>query len=516
MKRRTFIKTTSLSLPVLLNGFRLSAMPMSSLFSAFNLDNDRILVLINLIGGNDGLNTIIPLDQYDKLANVRSNIILPQSALLDVGFDNAFHPAMTGLKDVFDNGKMSVVQSVGYPNQNRSHFRSTDIWNSASPANEVWTTGWLGRYFQQEYPDYPTGYPNADYPDPFAITIGSLVSETCQGTVTNFSMAINDPFNINPLANPGNDPLPDTPYGDELAFLRTSFQQTNAYSDAIEAAASAGANVVDYPADSSLAQALKNVALLITGGLKTRVYVVSIGGFDTHANQVVSGEPTNGTHAQLLSQLSTAVNLFLQDIEQQGHDKRVLCMTYSEFGRRIRSNESLGTDHGDAAPLMLFGSCVAPGFIGDNPEIPENPEVQDAVAMQYDFRNVYGSVLEDWFQVPADAVRALLFEDYQHIPLIQGCETTATTETLPPLEVEAFPNPFSRHFRVRFSCVNERARLSVFNGFGQQIYVAFDKRLPAGTHEFFIDAQDWPAGTYYVHLQLENGRQKTRLMVKSR
>lgn len=500
----------------MLNGFRLGAMPMSSLFSSLNVENDRVLVLINLIGGNDGLNMVIPMDQYDKLANARGNILLPQSQLLGVGFDSALHPAMVGLKGLFDNGKMTVVQSVGYPNQNRSHFRSSDIWSSGSPAGEVWTSGWLGRYLDDQYPGYPTGYPSPEYPDPFAITIGSLVSETCQGTITNFSLAINDPFNLSPLADPVSEPVPDTPYGDELSFLRTSIAQTNLYSDSIEVAANAGANVVAYPEDFSLGRALKNVALMISGGLQTKVYIVSIGGFDTHANQVDQDDTTIGNHANLMSQLSQAVASFQLDLQAQGLDERVLTMTFSEFGRRIRSNESFGTDHGDAAPLMMFGSCVAPGFVGNNPEIPDEPEVQEALSMQYDFRNVYGSILQDWFQIPEDTVRQILYAGYQHLPLIQGCETiNSTNENSAPIEIVAAPNPFINQFRVSFACGNERVRLSVYNSIGHEMAVAFDKTLPAGEHQATIDAQEWPAGHYYLHLQLEKGRQTTKLLVKS-
>lgn len=272
---------------MLLNGFNLRAMPKSSLFSAIANENDRVLVLIQLNGGNDGLAMITPLDQYDKLANARGNILIPQNSLIDVGFNQSFHPSMTGIKSVFDEGKMGVVQAVGYPNQNRSHFRSTDIWTSGSPANEVWTTGWLGRHFQQGQPNFPDGYPNSEFPDPFALTIGATVSETCQGTAANFSMAINDPFNLSPLTNGGNDTPPSTPYGEELTFLRQSIDSTNAYSAGITEAANSATNMATYPEDNALAAQLKSIALLIAGGLKTKVYVANLGGFDTHAGQVV-------------------------------------------------------------------------------------------------------------------------------------------------------------------------------------------------------------------------------------
>lgn len=513
MKRRKFIQTTGLSLPVLLNGFSLRAMPKSSIFSSLNVENDRVLVLIQLNGGNDGLAMITPLDQYDKLANARGNILIPENNLLDVGFNNGFHPAMTGMKNVFDSGKMSVVQATGYPNQNRSHFRSSDIWTTGSPADTVWTTGWLGRYFQGDHPDYPEGYPNGSFPDPFAITVGSLVSETCQGTIANFSLAINDPFNLNPLADSGGDPPPATPYGDELTFLRTSIEQTNAYSEVITEAANNATNLVSYPDDNPLAQQLKNVALMVAGGLQTKVYVVNLGGFDTHANQV-DDNPATGAHAELMAALSQAVDIFQQDLAALGIAQRVLTMTFSEFGRRIRSNESLGTDHGDAAPLLLFGSCVAPGFIGSNPEIPDNPDILDAVAMQYDFRNVYGSVLMDWFELAEQDVQNLLFPEFQHIPIIQGCSPNSTFEPVANIEIATSPNPFSSQVNLAFACGNEHVRLSVFNGFGQELEVLVNKKLAAGQHNLAFDGSRLPAGTYYFHLRLENGRQKTKLMVK--
>jgi uncharacterized protein (DUF1501 family) len=516
MKRRKFIQTTGLSLPVLLNGFSLRAMPKSSIFSAVSNETDRVLVLVQLNGGNDGLAMVTPLDQYDKLANARNNILVPQANLLDAGFNNAFHPAMTGIKSVYDNGKATVVQAVGYPNQNRSHFRSTDIWTSGSPADQVWTTGWLGRRFEMIAPAYPEGYPNSDFPHPFAITMGAAVSETCQGTATNYSLAITDPFNLNPLASGGGDVPPSTPYGDELTFLRQSIEQTNAYGDVITSAANGASNMVTYPGDNRLAQQLKNVALLIAGGLQTKVYIVSQGGYDTHAAQTNAGDPTTGSHADLLSQLSDAISLFQQDLALLGIEKRVLTMTFSEFGRRIRSNDSLGTDHGDAAPLLLFGSCVAPGFIGESPEIPANPDVLDAVAMQYDFRNVYGSVFTDWFEVPEDDVKNLLFQEFTKIPFIEGCSSVSTNEQVASLEVNTFPNPFTKQVQINFSCGNEHVRLSVFNGRGQEVNLLVNKTLPAGEHQYSFDSSGMPSGSYYFHLRLENGRQKTKLVVKAK
>ena len=150
-------------------------------------ESDRVLVLIQMNGGNDGLNTFLPMNQYDKLANVRRNIIIPENQLIK-DQQYGFHPSLAPIKSIYDKGKMGILQSVGYPNQNRSHFRSTDIWTTASAAEEVITTGWLGRYFADGHPEFPDNYPSETYPDPFAITMGNVVSETCQGTAANFSL----------------------------------------------------------------------------------------------------------------------------------------------------------------------------------------------------------------------------------------------------------------------------------------------------------------------------------------
>ena len=518
MKRRNFLKYTSriaAAAPVLIKGMPVSALPMSPLFATVNGDSDRVLVLIQLIGGNDGLNTVIPLDQYGNLANARPHVLIPESEVINVTDGIGFHPNMTGIKSVYDDAKLSVVRGVGYPDQNRSHFRSEDIWTMGSASDEFLSTGWLGRDFQRQFPTFPEGYPNEDCPDPFAVTMGSSVSVTCQGTTSNFSIAVTDPFNITALPEGALSTAPDTPYGIELSFLRTLIEQSNAYGETVTEAANLGANMVDYP-QTSLAQQLKNVALLVSGGSQTKVYVCSLGGFETHANQVVTDNQTVGEHADLLQTLSDAVAAFQADLAAQGLEERVLGMTFSEFGRRIRSNESDGTDHGSAAPLLLFGSCVNPGFLGDNPEIPAVVGVQDGVAMQYDFRDVYGTVLEDWFGVEVTDIQDILKPDYQHLPILNPCNTVSVN-TVSKAEIITYnaPNPFRQQTRIVFNCGHEKVRLSIFNMLGAELRVLVDKTLPAGEHSMMFDAGNLPAGNYFYRLQLEDGRQKTKLMVKS-
>ena len=430
-----------LASPIFLNGIGLSLRPQSDLLRYFNPDNDRALVLIQLIGGNDGLNTVIPLDQYSDLAKVRRNILIPENKILGITDEVGLHPSLGSLQNLYQDGKVNIVQSVGYPNQNRSHFRSTDIWTSGSPADEVWPTGWLGRYFQEEYPDFPENYPRESTPDPFAITMGPNTSETCQGQAGNFSLALEDPFKLTELADPLTEVAgTDEPYYDELEFLNQVIVQTNAYSETIFAAAEKGRSRAEYP-EGKLAEQFRTVATLISGGLKTKVYVVSLGGFDTHANQVSTSDVLSGDHATLLQTLAEAVEAFQDDLRLLGLEHKVLGLTFSEFGRRIRSNDSLGTDHGTAAPLLLFGSCVNSGILGENPDIDRNVDNVAGVPMQFDFRDVYGSVLTDWFELPENVVKNVLQYEHEHLPVITPCAaaTSTTGQRLENLETQAFP-----------------------------------------------------------------------------
>ena len=505
------------SAPMFLNGMQLSTIQKSSIFNFINPDSDRILILIQLNGGNDGLNMVIPRDQYDGLAAVRGNIMVPEGEVIRLTDTTGLHPSMKSLEVLYNEGRAGFVQAVGYPDHNRSHFRSIDIWTSGSSARQRLNTGWMGRYLDTLYPDYPEPYPNEEHPHPFAITMGSIVSETCQGLVANYSMALEDPFNIFPLFEEDENSLPDTPYGDELKFLRLAIEQTNDYSDKITEAALRGTNRVEYNESNRLARQLKNVALLISGGLQTRVYVVSIGGFDTHANQVQEGQTILGSHATLLEKLSNAIATFQNDLKKQNLEHRVIGMTFSEFGRKIKSNESFGTDHGAASPLILFGSCINPTVLGESPEIHPDVDSSEGLPMQHDFRDVYSSILVDWFEVEEEQVRTLMYPEFQKLPIIEVCDVISSTDkptVNEAIEVHNFPNPFQTTTTISFQMERDnRVRLSVFDVLGSELQVLFDKHLSAGTHQVQFDGTRLAAGNYFYRLQIGN-QVKTKRMVK--
>lgn len=514
MKRRDFLKNTipAVSIPVFMGGFTFKTLAQSPFLNALALsgmNNDRVLVLIQLNGGNDGLNTLIPLDQYPNLMNARSNVAIQEGRVLKLSDATGLHPSMTGLQQLYKDQKLNVVQSVGYPNQNFSHFRSTDIWLTASDSNQVLNSGWLGRYLANEYAGYPTGYPNATMPDPLAIQIGSVLSSGLQGPAVSMGMAITSASSFYQLVTGAVDVAPNTPAGHELTYIRQVNQQTQQYVTAIKTAAGKATNLSTlYPPSSDkngLADQLKIVANLIAGGLKTKVYLVNLGGFDTHSGQVdITGTDT-GAHADLLKKVSIAVTAFQDDLRLLGIEDKVAGMTFSEFGRRIKSNNSNGTDHGAAAPLFVFGTGVNPAILGTNPTIPGSVSVNDNVPMQFDFRSVYASVLKDWFEVSDAVLKDVLIQDFQILPIFKTKSGISETPSEATFSLgQNYPNPFNASTRIPFTTNGDHVQLKVFNTLGQEVRTLVDAILDKGSHEIVFEADGLADGLYYYRLQCGN------------
>lgn len=414
IKRRTFIK----GIGAIAAWSWMDVFANQKARSVLSANNNNILLLIQLVGGNDGLNTVIPLKSYEFLLNHRKNIIIPEKEIITLGDDIGLHPAFAAMKNLFDEDKLTIVQNVGYEDQNRSHFRSMDIWNTASPANEKWTTGWLGRYLDTFHENYPENYPNYKFKHPLAITIGEISADTCQGKKTNFSYTIDDveqTRNIEVYA--GEDMQETSSFLKELSYLNTSAQLANDYTKEVTKADKIGSNKVQYPEDNLLAQQLKTVAKLISGGLQTQIYTLTLGGFDTHAYQVAE-TPTKGMHAQNLKTLAEAIKCFQDDLEQLKVADKVIGMTYSEFGRQIQSNSANGTDHGDAAPLFIFGNNLNRRVVGQHPVIEKTLPPQAALPIEFDFRDVYGNVLQQHFGASANVVTSVFNKSIVPISLI--------------------------------------------------------------------------------------------------
>jgi len=427
---------------------------------------------------------------------------------------------MTGLQTLYNENKLNIVQAVGYPSPNFSHFRATDIWMSASDSSTVINSGWGGRYLGTEYPNYPNGYPNTTMPDPLAVQIGSITSLTFQGPTVNMGMSITDPTSFYNLLNGVQDPAPNNPMGFELSYVRQIAQQTNQYALRIRDAANLVPQQAAYPPNNSLADQLKIVARLVKGGLKTRMYMVSYGGFDTHSLQTSTTDTTVGTHANLLGNVSNAIKAFMDDLAFLGIQERVIGMTFSEFGRRIKSNGSVGTDHGAAAPMFLFGKNVVGGVTGTNPAIPTNATVNDNIPFQYDFRSIYASVLQQWFCVSQTDLQQIMFSNFQSLNLCNdaSCRTTGIGDPQQAGDnlIFNYPNPFTETTTIKFTTKGGHTLIQIIDTLGRVVKTPIDKDYTTpGTYTTSFDSGGLATGVYYARLQ--NGPiQQVKSMLKVR
>ncbi|MBL7999418.1 MAG: DUF1501 domain-containing protein [Candidatus Kapabacteria bacterium] len=511
MKRRNFLSIlgTGAALPVMMNGLCVRAFASDTPFLSLLANvacEDRILVLVQLAGGNDGLNTVIPLDQYSVYKAVRPNIAVAETAALKLTNATGLHPNMTGMQQLFTQGKLRVVQSVGYPTPDFSHFRSTDIWLTASDYDKIIDTGWLGRWLDTQYPGFPAGYPNAAMPDPVAIQIGNTVSTALEAKQANMGMAFTDPktyFNIN---NYGAGTQQNTRFLQELDYIRQTGLQIQNFATPVKNAAAKATNKSSlYPAanQNPLADQLKIVAQLIAGGLRTRIYIVTHSGYDTHSSQNNAGSGTPFSHPQLLQQLSQAISAFQDDLRLLGIEDKVTGMTFSEFGRRIKQNGSNGTDHGAAAPMFIFGSNVQSGILGANPSIPAAVTLEDNIPMQFDFRSVYASLFRDWFCVNESDVKSLLFADFPYLPIMKTSKPTDVNEqgeSVNQAKLSVSPNPAMNEIRVRYISEGNPVRISLFDYTGREIEVVDSMTPQHGEHELSIDVSQHCSGNYYCRV----------------
>jgi len=378
-----------------------------------------ILVVLQMAGGNDGLNTVVPYAN-DYYRQARPKLGQPAADVLKINDDIGLHGAMKGFKELYDAGQLSIIQGVGYPNPNRSHFRSTEIWQTASDSDRVEKYGWVGRYFDN-------ACPGAD--PAVGVVIGNTLPEAFFAARPK-GIVFNNPQNYRFLANGTateesykklnelelSSPLPDDNSGGSIAMLPAGMPMTGGRavdfitrtaldaqqsSDEVRAIAARVQNQATYPA-SQLGGSLKLVAKLIGGGLPTRVYYVSQGGYDTHTNQL-------GAQHRLLGDLAESVKAFTDDLRAQGNMGRVLVMTFSEFGRRVSENASGGTDHGAAAPMFVIGSKVKAGLLGRYPSLAPDDLYQGDVKYNVDFRSVYAGVLENWLKTKSAPILGKTF-----------------------------------------------------------------------------------------------------------
>jgi hypothetical protein len=344
-----------------------------------------------------------------------------------------------------------------------------------------------------------------------------MVSPALQGLNASLGMSITDPTSFYQFVSGTVDPAPNTPAGHELTFVRLVAQQTQQYSGSIKSAAEKAKNLSTlYPTagQNSLADQLKIVAQLIAGGLKTRVYMVSLGGFDTHSAQSVNGASDTGTHAVLLQKVSQAINAFQDDIQKLNIADKVLGMTFSEFGRRIKSNASLGTDHGAAAPLFMFGNKVKGGLYGTNPNIPTNVGTGDNLPMQFDFRQIYASILKDWFEVSESDMNSILMKSFNTIPVIDNTATGINNHKKDIFGLDNYPNPANDYTVIRYEINTGEISIYLFDHSGKEIGILVDEFKTAGNYEFRLDTTGLTEGNYYYQLRTKSSNQTKILLIQ--
>lgn len=422
--RRSFLQALGLvgGGTMMVGGTNLTASAPTKLTAALAASevSDRILVLVRLKGGNDGLNTIVPLYDYDFYANKRPSIRHQEADLYQLSSDIGIPPSLEELQSLWGDGAMKVVHGVGYENQNLSHFRSSDIWASGV-SDEIDSTGVFGRYFENIYPDYLVNPPA----EPAAIQIGTQSNLILDGLNSTYGFSVVNPEQLESIAETGvlHDVLdvPGCTYGEQLEFMRAIKNTTVTYAGVIHDAYDASTNATEYTGNS-LGNQLSLVARMIKGGLNTKVYLVTLGGFDTHASQ-------EDYHNMLMNEIASNMKSFYEDLEDAGMQDRVLSMTFSEFGRRIEENGSQGTDHGAASPIMLFGPALeGNGFVGEHPDM-QNPDNVGNLAYGIDFRSVYKTVLQDWLCIEPTIIDEVFYgEDYPSLDLGFSCESLSTPD----------------------------------------------------------------------------------------
>jgi uncharacterized protein (DUF1501 family) len=478
MKRRKFIQLSALSSAssLLLNGHQIKAFSKTDLLNSIpeNIIDGRSLVLVQLSGGNDGLNTVIPLNQYDTYANLRptikiketgTNAGIPLDSTLAIEDQVLLHPSLTAFKSLYDAGKLNIVHGVGYPIINKSHFAARALMfkgGDGTPENVNKSNGWMARFLHSGY-DYET------YADPLGIQLGSqkpsigFHSEHEHKVDVNLSgQDISGYYNvISNIGNPVPSNIANSEFGDNVDFISGIETATNSYSQRISEVFNAGSNsTTQYPANSDLGNQLKTVAKMIKGGSKTKIFLVLIDGFDNHSAQVESANDSHlGKHAELLSDVGDSIKAFQDDIEALGIEDKVVTGTFTEFGRKPKENGNLGTDHGNLGPMFVIGKHVKGGVTGDNLDLTGIVKhYNESGQIQHDYRQVFSTLISDFLGASPTVLEGTEFQEFDgsnKLDLIDSSQKVIhggelSVNSFVKDKVSVYPNPVGDTCSVKF------------------------------------------------------------------
>jgi len=408
--RRNFLKTSILgsvsawTIPAFLESTLQNLAAQSTNASFITTKHDgKVLVLIQLAGGNDGLNTVIPFTN-DLYFKARPNLAIKSKQALTINEHLKLHPSMPGFKNLYDAGNLAIIQGVGYPNPNRSHFHSSDIWTTGGEHSKL---GWIGRYFDA----------SCEGNDPIGISISKSNPNIFRGERNTSIISFDNPNELevdlnkatineslaffeklNKVKEPSSNAEPTADFLEKIAL------DTTLNIDKIKKATNSASTTV-YP-KTKLGKDLEYIAKMINGNFSTKIYYASQGGYDTHGSQ-------SGNHNNILSELSEAVSAFVSDLKQHNNFDRVVIMTFSEFGRRVAENGDGGTDHGAAAPMFIFGGSIKPGLLGEHPSLSDLDHGD--LKHNIDFRSVYSTILNNWLEVNSDLVLGQKFKQLRFL-----------------------------------------------------------------------------------------------------
>ncbi|MCU4174907.1 DUF1501 domain-containing protein [Carboxylicivirga sp. N1Y90] len=548
MKRRKFLQNIGAAGA---GSFALAGIPLQVMAAnsplakaALNADNDKVLIFVQLHGGNDGLNTLVPIGQYNEYYNARANIAIPDHG--SRGFINVdesipesrqvgLHPDMIHFKQLYDQDKAVVIQNVGYPQMNGSHFRGRDLVFMGLDGTEDdvdIASGWMGRFLDMEYPNYPDAYPNDNMKDPVAIEMGSAMSIAFHREEgIPIGLNVQSPSAFYDLINGvGVDDAqlykPDGYAGSELEYLWQFEGMSNVYADRLKQVYDNGSNSsIDYPEEypaptpsrykkNPLSGQLRLIARLLKGGIKTRIFMCRMGGFDTHGDQVESYDSTLGTHAALMYHLSSAIKAFQDDLASLELEDKVLTMTFTEFGRRVHSNNSYGTDHGSSTPVFVFGKAVQGKVVGDNPDL--NDLVRGNMKHQVDYRQIYTSVMMDWFGASDEALEVARFDGFKQNKIdIFGSDISVPELQAGKIQATAYPNPVSDVLNIEFNLLMPgSASISLFDAYGRVVYRKNINGLHYGINRHQINVQSLPKGHYLYSVKTDQYVESGKLVVR--
>ncbi len=496
-------------------GFAVSGVPVHAyshapLLEALGaLETNRVLVILQQSGGNDGLNMVVPVSN-DIYYRARPTIAIQKQEAFLFDDNTGLHPAMqAGLEPLWGEGRMAVIHNVGYENSTRSHFEGTVNWVTARDQGGTDGTGWTGRFLEDTFLNGPP------LEHPLAVRVGGASASLFLSNAGNLGVTFADAQQFEQFVALGGyydvDNVPQTVYGEALSFVRSVTNASFRYVESVQNAVSDTQNLYDAYPNSSLSNSLGVVARMIRGQLGARVYAVSIGGFDTHSNQ----GGAEGQHANRLAELANAVHAFYEDLKADGLDEHVLTMTFSEFGRTLDENGSNGTDHGAGAPMLLFGTGLNGGLYGTASPLTDDALYGGDPRFTTDYRAVYYTLLQDWFGLPDEQIASVLGRPYDNLGFVDpsvGVGLEAPDPTAAFHLAPNYPNPFKQATTIQYALRQAgHVQLRIYDVQGRLVSTLIDEVQPRGAHTLFFTAGALPSGTYLYRLDTA-GQTQTRQM----